>query len=270
MLSTTLQRLTYLLAGLYALLGAALFILPEQLAPVFAWKVSPFVTMTMGGWCLGNAWLAFLAARRWRWALVYTSLLYLVLFGISEALIVLAFSDKLQVAHPIAWLYLLTLFINVLAAIFGVIEWRRIRPTLPAGAAPLSKALRAFSVAFVIFVAFLGGFGLLARSGDPGTNAQIFPEVLSLFTLKSFGAFYLSLGLGVAPLIWARDRRSVLSHGFLNLGFLIFITMAALVYLRVFDFKAHPFQLAYFAVYFAVFAVALFFILRGGTGTRES
>src|SRR5512141_2650428 len=126
MLSVTTRRLIYLLAGLYAVLGAALFILPEQLAPVFAWKVSPFMTMTIGGWCLGNAWLAFLVARRWRWELVYTSLLYLGIFGIFEAVIVIAFNDKLQLVHPIAWLYLATLLVNVAAVIVGVIEWLRV------------------------------------------------------------------------------------------------------------------------------------------------
>jgi hypothetical protein len=270
MLSTTSQRLTYFLAGLYAVLGAALFILPEQLAPVFAWKVSPFMTMTMGGWCLGNAWLAFLAARRWRWELVYTPLLYLALFGVLETVIVLAFSDKLQLGHPIAWLYLLTLLVNVVAVIVGLIEWRRVRPALPLGTAPLSRVLRGFAVVFVVIVAFLGAYGLLARIGDPGTNAQIFPEVMSLFTLKSFGAFYLSLALSVIPLFWARDRRSVLSHGFLNYGFLIFITLAGLVYLRLFNFSAHPFQVLYLGAYFSVAAVTTVFLLRGGTGTRTS
>ncbi|MEN3355079.1 MAG: hypothetical protein V7640_3237, partial [Betaproteobacteria bacterium] len=46
MLKSTSRRLTYLLAFLYALLGAILFFAPVQFSSVFAWKVSPFVTMT--------------------------------------------------------------------------------------------------------------------------------------------------------------------------------------------------------------------------------
>jgi hypothetical protein len=135
-------------------------------------------------------------------------------------------------------------------------------------AALLSRPLRVFAVVFVLVVAFLGSYGLLARIGDLGTNAQIFPEVMSLFTLRSFGAFYLALAIGVVPLIWARHKRSVLSHGFLAFGFLIFITLAALVNLSLFNFSAHPFQLAYFAAYFGVAAVTIVFLLKGGTGTR--
>lgn len=268
MLSNISRRLIYLLAGLYAVLGAALFIFPEQLAPVFAWKVSAFMTMTIGGWCLGNAWLAFLAARRWRWELIYSALTYLGLFGISEAAIMLAFSDKLQLGHPIAWLYVLTLLVNVVTAIISAIDWRRVRPALPKDLYPVSKVMRVSAILFVALVAFLGGYGLLARNGDPGTNAQIFPEVMTLFTLRSFGAFYLMLAIGVLPLIWARDKRSVLSHGWLNIGFLVFITIAALVYLPVFDFRAHPFQTLYLGVYFSVIAVTFIFLARGGTGTR--
>ena len=51
MLSAASRRLTYLNALLYAVLGALLFILPEQLAPVFAWKATPFMTMTIGEQC---------------------------------------------------------------------------------------------------------------------------------------------------------------------------------------------------------------------------
>lgn len=77
MLSKGSRLLTYLLSGCYLLLGIALFLLPERMAPVFAWKVTGFMTMTIGGWCLGNAWLAFFTARRWQWHLVYPGLIYL-------------------------------------------------------------------------------------------------------------------------------------------------------------------------------------------------
>ena len=65
MLSRASRWLTYLNAVLYAALGGILFVFPGKMAPVFAWKVSVFVTMTIGGWCLGNAWLAWISARRW-------------------------------------------------------------------------------------------------------------------------------------------------------------------------------------------------------------
>ena len=72
------------------------------------------MTMTIGAWCLGNAWLAWISARRWDWKLVYSALLYLWLFGIFETIILLLFRDKLNLSHPIAWLYLAALLVNVL------------------------------------------------------------------------------------------------------------------------------------------------------------
>jgi len=84
MLSNASRYLTYLAAALYAVLGVWLVLQPAQIAPVFAWTVSPFVTMTIGGWCLGNAMNAFITARRWSWALVSGSLVYFWSFGLLE------------------------------------------------------------------------------------------------------------------------------------------------------------------------------------------
>src|SRR5688572_27586924 len=105
MLSNISRLFTYACAVLYGILGLILYIMPAQMASVFAWKVTEFMTITIGGWCLGNAWLAYLAARRWEWKLIYTALLYLWIFGISELIVLYLFRDKLILSHPIAWLY---------------------------------------------------------------------------------------------------------------------------------------------------------------------
>ena len=128
MLSNFSRSLTYLTAMLYAVLGVCLFFLPERLAPVFAWKVTPFMTMTIGGWCIGNAWLAYVTARRWDWKLVYPALLYLWMFGITELIVLFAFREKLVLAHPIAWLYFIALCVNVITAVTGIIDYFRTRP----------------------------------------------------------------------------------------------------------------------------------------------
>ena len=81
MLSSQARQLTYALAGVYFVLGAGLFLAPDWASSHFAWKVSPFVAMTIGGWCLGNAWAAYTIARRWRFPLIAATLTYLVSFG---------------------------------------------------------------------------------------------------------------------------------------------------------------------------------------------
>src|SRR5688572_25282627 len=165
----------------------------------FAWKVSPFVTMTIGAWCLGNAWLAWVTARRGQWSLVYTTLLYLGLFGGLETIVLILFRDKLLLAHPIAWLYLAALAVNIVAAGWIAVEWLRAKPHLEPLGPPMNVAVRVLAVIFVLFVMLLGGYGLIADLSSPGTSGQIFPETMSLFTLRAFGAFYLSLALSVIP-----------------------------------------------------------------------
>ena len=269
MLTTTSRWLTYFTAALYAILGALLFILPEQLAPVFAWKVTAFMTMTIGAWCLGNAWLAWITARRWEWRLVYSALIYLWLFGILEAGVVFAFRAKLQLGHPIAWMYLAALILNVLTAVIGFIDWLRIRPTREPFGLGIDKVQRSAVVAFIVFVGFLAGFGMIAKVGAPGTNGGIFPEVMSPFTLRSFAAFYLSLTLAVIPHLWERSRNALLHHSFASYGLVVIITIAAFVYLRLFDFAARPGGLLYFGAYLIV-GIPLFFVfMKYGTGTKQ-
>jgi hypothetical protein len=266
MLSNISRWLTYVLAVLYAILGLLLFIFSRQLAPVFAWKVTPFMTMTIGGWCLGNAWLAWIAARRWHWSLVYSALLYLWLFGLGELLVLLNFRDKLVLAHPIAWLYLITLMVNALAAVIGVVDWLRIRPSLAAGKTGFSASQYAATVAFLLFVGFLGLYGLVAQIGAQGTNGGIFPEVMSLFTLRSFGMFYLTLALAVVPYLWNQNVEAILHHGFASYGLIAIITLAAFLNISLFDFGAKPGGLLYFAAYLAVGIPLLFIFHRLGTG----
>jgi len=267
MLSNNSRWLTYLTAILYAVLGLSLFLLPAQLAPVFAWKVTPFITMTIGGWCLGNAWLAWIAGRRWQWSLVHTALIYLWLFGVGELLVVFYFRDKLVLAHPAAWLYLITLLVNAAAAVPGLADWIRLRPASESMGRPTRTTHRIMALLFVLFVGFLGVYGSSAPIGAPGTNGGIFPEVMSLFTLRSFGVFYLSLALGVVPLIWERNLVTFLTHSLASYGLVVFITIAALVYIGLFDFAARPGGLAYFAAYLLVGVALLFEFQRSGTGS---
>jgi hypothetical protein len=115
----------------------------------------------------------------------------------------------------------------------------------------------------------LGLYGLTAQIGAPGTNAGIFPEVMSLFTLRSFGVFYFSLALGVVPYFWDRNLNAILHHSFAAFGLIVFITAAAFVYIHLFDFSNRPGGLLYFIAYLAV-GIPLFFIFgKFGTGTRD-
>ena len=266
MLSSVSRWLTYLLAALYAILGLLLFLFSRQLAPVFAWKVTAFMAATMGGWCIGNAWSAFISARRWEWRLVYPALVYLWVFGISEMIVVLAFRDKLVLQHPIAWLYLVTIGLNALAALLGIYEWLRIRPARQTFG-PQAKRFHYFLISvFVAIVAGLAFYGLYVQIGDVGTNGGVFPEVMSLFTLRAFAVFYLSLCTSAAIMLRERNLNTMLTYGFSSYVLVIAITAAIFVYLHLFDFSAHPGQLIYVGAYFLIGIPLTWTILKEGTG----
>jgi hypothetical protein len=267
MLSNTSRWLTYFTGTLYAILGFLLFFLPGYFAPVFAWKVTPFMTMTIGGWCIGNAWLAWITARRWQWSLVYSALLYLWLFGAGELLVLFNFRDKLVLIHPIAWLYFITLIVNTITAIVGFIDWLRIRPKLASTYPAFSTGQYMATVAFIVFVGFLGLYGSTAQTGAPGTNGGIFPEVMSPFTLRSFGMFYLTLALAVIPYLWNRNVNAILHHSIASYGLIVFITIAAFAYIRLFDFGSKPGGSLYFIAYLAVGIPLLFVFRKFGIGS---
>jgi hypothetical protein len=263
MLSNTSRRLTYLNAVLYAILGGCLFFFPETLAPVFAWKVTAFMTMTIGGWCLGIAWLAFFSARHWQWQRVFTALLYLWMFGVGELIVMYLFRAKLKLVHPIAWLYLITLIVNALTALFGLVDWLR-KPVSSLSPEKLSWSQLIATTVFVIFVGFLAYYGCTAQIGDRGTNGGIFPEIMTLFTLRSFGVFYLCVGLAAVPFLFNHNFEALLHHAVASYGLIIFITAAAFVYMHLFNFVERPGGLLYFGAYLGVGIPLLFFFRKYG------
>ena len=265
MLTNTSRTLTYLVSILYALLGVVLFFLPEQMAPLFAWKVTGFMTMTIGGWCLGNAWLAFFAARRWEWRLVQPALIYLWTFGILETLIVILFRAKLQLVHPIAWLYMTTLAVNILITVLGITDWFRIRPSA-ASPEGITGFFRFVTLGFIVFVGWLGLYGLIAKIGWLGTNGEIFPEVMSAFTLRSFGAFYFFLTVGMLPVLFGKSMTPFVNYAFLAIALIVIIMIAAFAYLPLFDFQDHPFGTLYFAAYLVAGVLSVVMFAKYGTG----
>jgi hypothetical protein len=262
MLTSVSLRLTYLMAVLYALLGAILFFAPVQSSGHFAWKVSAFVTMTIGAWCLGNAWLAWITAVRWEGRCVRTALLYLWLFGLFETVVMAVFHDKLQLSHPIAWLYAVTLIANALAAAWGIIEWMRTGAANAAAGEKPTPGMRIFIAGYVVFVAFLGTFGAARGLHGRGTTDAVFPEAMSAFSLSSFAAFYLALSLSALPLLWARDRRTLFHHSYASYGLVFIITVATFVYIDRFDFAARPLGLVYIGAYIVVGLVTAFYLLK--------
>jgi hypothetical protein len=267
MLSSLSRLLTYLNAALYGILGLFLYFFSETLAPFFAWNVTPFMAMTIGGWCLANAWLAFITARRWKWNLIYSTLIYLWLFGIGQCIVLFVLRDKLNLEHPIAWLYLAAILVNGITALIGVLEWLRARPQSALEGALLNPMHRFYAAMFAGLVGVLGIYALSVQIGAPGTNGGVFPQVMSLFTLRSFGVFYLSISLAALPFVlWEKSLNTVLHHAFASYALILFVSIAAFVNIRLFDFVNKPGGLIYFGAYVIVGIPLFFTLLKRGRG----
>jgi hypothetical protein len=140
----------------------------------------------------------------------------------------------------------------VLTAVVGFVDWLRIRPARETFGPQLSKFHNVAVVLFILFVGFLGFYGMIAKSGAVGTNGGIFPEVMSPFTLRSFGVFYFAIALAVTPYLRDKNLFALLHHSIASYGLIFFITIAAFVYLHLFDFAKNPGGLLYFGAYLGV------------------
>lgn len=257
MLSSASRTLTRLSAISYLLVGTVLFLAPNWASGQFPWNVSSFVVMTIGGWCLGNAAFAWQSARLWDWKLVYPSLIYLWIFGIFEAGVMLAFRDKVNVGSIVAYSYVAAIAINVLTAVVGFIEVLRLRPGTRVDGAPIPTYVRALTAFFTVNLSILALGGLRAAAGGLSTEGGIFPEPLTLFSVRAFAAFFAAICLSALPLIWARNLTPLFSYGQAGLVLVITILSAAFVNLDKFDFGGRPGGILYVGSYlFTLIAVS--------------
>jgi hypothetical protein len=268
MISPALRAFLTVIASAYGVLGAILYLAPVWASGHFAWRVSPFVAMTIGGWCLGTAFAAFVVVRRRSWPAMLSPIVYLALFGLFETGVLYAFRANVLLNHPLAWLYAATIIATGLFAIAAAVEGARTRGLFKPLGAPMGSWTVFWAVIFVLLVGFLGLYGLLAVPGMRGLNRGIFPELLSPFSLRAFGSFYLALAVAVIPLLITRGLGNLLNHAFAMYSLLVLISAAAFVYIGQFDFANRPTQLTYIGIYLAVGALVGLYLLRYGTGAE--
>lgn len=266
MISQTLRIWLFGLAAGYCAMGVILFVTPNSAANHFAWRISPFVAMTIGGWCIGTAWACFIVAKRGNWPAMLCPILYLVFFGVFESAVLVAFRERLLITNPLAWLYCAMLAGTCLFAIVAAFEAMRRRPVLVMVGSPMGASAIGLAALFIALVGFLGIYGLTAVPGMRGLNASIFPEQISQFSLRAFGAFYFSLALAVVPLLLKPGIGNLVSHAFAMYALLVFITVAAFVFIDRFDFVARPTQMIYIGIYLLVAVVVGAYLVRYGTG----
>lgn len=254
MLSSSLRTLTLILAAVYAQLGLILFLAPEGSSAHFAWNVSAWVTMTIGAWCLGTAYIAWKSTRNWKWPAIYPCLVYLWVFGLVQTLVLVMFREKLLLDSSIAWAYILAITLNLICSVFGIIQWHRTRPEIKREGPFVSSLVHNGIIVGVVTV----GLIVLATivGADSVVDGRTLPEKMGLFSLRAFSMFYLSIFLGGATLIGARGMTPIVNYAEGGLALTIPITLASIIYLRNADFAKHPAGLAYIVIYLVVIVVA--------------
>lgn len=253
-------RMLLLIAAIaFGVLGAAAFAARDWASQNFPWSVGPFVAMSIGGWSLGTAAIALDAQRRTP-ASAYPLLVFLWLFGLGEAIVLLGFLDRAVFSAALAWPYLIGLLALIASTFTGVpavwmSDWR-------AGAgASAPRWVAAGTAVFVLIVLGLSLATLLARPGGSATEGGFVPEKMTLFTVRAFSAFFLAIA-GASLAVLAGNRvRTYLDFGRAGLYLIIPITIAALVNLSAFDFAARPGGLVYLGAYVIVGLGVLVFLL---------
>lgn len=261
--STMTGVCSFALFILYSILGIILFFNPEWSSTQFAWKISPFVAMTIGGWCIGCAFFAWKSFQSGDWKLIYPNLIFLWIFGLLETLVLFAFKNKVLINSTLAIIYTGTLILNSIFAIFGI--WFLAKNSLPKDSGNISKP-KWLQIGINIGIFFVSGIALGAlttANGGNVTSGKFLPETLSLFTMRAFGAFYLSLVLTGLTLIKNKSILPVLAFIEGGLALTIPITIAALIYFpidRLINFPGGMIYIfAYIVVIFAVVPLLAYF-----------
>jgi hypothetical protein len=261
-LSTVSRALTAAVAVAFFVLGIVLFFGPDLSSSDFAWKVSPFVVMTMGGWSAGVAGMAGFAAYVWRWAEVSAAMVFTWTFCVGQLLVLAAFSDKVTVSPTIAWAYLGALVLGAVSAVVGVVELVRLRPAWSDGGRPLSRGLRRLAITFVVLVGLISLGGFIAGPDGFSARGGIFPEPLSLFTMRAFAAFFGALVAGALTVALTRSHRAGLLYTLAGECFIVPILAAAIWHWSAFDLGERPGGLLYLGLYIGTGVVAAVVLSR--------
>ena len=247
---------------LYVVFGIVLFAAPEWSASAFPWNVTPFVAMTIGGWAIGNGVATWFASAQGPATRVMPVLVYLAAFAAAQLLVVIAFRGALQPGAVLTIPYLITLGFTLIASAFGILELRTSLDVVIADDAPVARTVRIALAGLTLFVAALAVGGFLAGTGGLSTTGRIFPEPLTLFTVRAFAAFYLALAIGLAALLARPHLGSAFVLGIGGVALIMPILAAALLHIGAFDFATRPLGMLYLAAYAVVLVPAGIFVWR--------
>lgn len=251
-------------AAAYLGFGALLFFAPAWAAERFPWGVTPFVAMTIGGWCIGVTCFSWIGGRRGPIGAVLPVLTFVWLFGLSEIVVIFIDKPAFRVDAPLALPYVLSLALTLASGGFGLLEL--VHRTsggedLHGGdAGTVRDGVRAVLLLLALVLGVLAAGVLIAGTVSAATSGKVFPEPVTLFTVRAFGALNLSLAVGA---LIAAVRRSHSASVWLALaaGFLIVPTLlAAFANFGAFDLANRPLGAVYVGAYLVLLVLIVPFV----------
>jgi hypothetical protein len=256
MLSRGARSVHRFTAVAYLAFGAVLFLAPAWSAERFPWTVSPFVAMTIGGWCIGVTCFSWIGGRRGPIGAVLPVLTFVWVFGLSEVVVLLAERPVVRADAPLAIPYVLSLVLTLASGGIGLLEvvHRAAAGEDVHGDARLGLhgGVRAVLLALAAMLGALAIAAALADIVGPATSGKVFPQAVTLFTVRAFAALNLSMAIGAAVAA-LRGSRSAGAWLALAALFLLGPTLAAaLANLGEFDFANRPLGWLYLGGYAAL------------------
>lgn len=247
------------MVGALAAFGVVLLVAPGSSADHFAWPIGAFLASTMGAWYLGSALMGAMALRDWRWARCRPALIYLWLFSLGQAAVLVWHgenADALAIAHAVV------LGIAVVGTLVGIAAWQRTRPFVTTSAGrDVPWWWRTLLVAFVVLTVAL--VALTVDGIQP--DGRVWPGPLALASAQAFAAFFGALALSGAVAVIGRRTGSAESWLIGGTALSGIITIVTLGYIDEFDYDEHPGGAVYLGLYIvaAIVAPALLVWARG-------
>jgi hypothetical protein len=256
--------------------GALLFLAPAWSAERFPWTVSPFVAMTIGGWCIGVTCFSWIGGRRGPVGAVLPVLAFVWMFGLSEVAVLLVEKPVVRSDAPLAIPYVLALVLTLASGGIGLLELVHRaaggEDIHGDGHLGLHRRIRAVLLGLAVLLGALAVEAALADVVGPATSGKVFPEAVTVFTVRAFGALNLSMAIGA---LVAAVRGSRSASAWLAAAALFLVTptlLAALANLGEFDFANRPLGWLYLGGYAALLVVSATFAwaYRDAYGVRPA
>jgi hypothetical protein len=112
-------------AAVMLLLGAALFIWPTVVAPIWPWALTALTGRVVGAWLVGIGTVAAHAAWENDWVRVENMMISYLAFAVLQFVALLRYPDAVAWDSPGAWLYVLFQLTVLAAGLYGWLAARR-------------------------------------------------------------------------------------------------------------------------------------------------